>query len=171
MWTYMTSMPIIEHRIKMLYYASVPSLDYNRIWGYAVSGSIGWNLLRLFWPDRFNLTAQLSSQLWVTVKNYPRSSDLVWHVRLPPITSDFHFPVTQVLQLPIFHPTLRSPIRRANSIYWLLKQNQHLQLNPHINMCVMLWLNKQINVLQRTHVADQRSQFPPAKFHVWKRIR
>ena len=28
----------------------------------------------------------------VTVINYPRSSDRVWHVRLPPITSDYYFP-------------------------------------------------------------------------------
>ena len=42
----------------------------------------------------------------MAVKHYPpppRSSDRVWHVRLPPITSDYHFPPTQVLQLARFY--------------------------------------------------------------------
>ena len=37
--------------------------DYNRI-GHAVSGSIGWNSLRLFLPDRFDPTARLSGHIF-----------------------------------------------------------------------------------------------------------
>ena len=38
----------------------------------------------------------------MTVKNYLRSSDWVWHVRLQLITSDYYFPLTQVLRLAQF---------------------------------------------------------------------
>ena len=48
----------------------------------------------------------------VTMKKYPRSADQVWHVRLPPITSDYpttnpSSPTGPILH-PIFQPILRS---------------------------------------------------------------
>ena len=42
----------------------------------------------------------------VTVKNYPRSSDQVWHVRLPLITSDYYFPWQKFSHWPDFPPDL-----------------------------------------------------------------
>ena len=77
--------------------------DYKRVGGFAVGGSIGWNFLRLFSTDRFDPTARPSDQIshWQS----KITSDLrtkVWHGRLPPITSDYYFPPTQVLPLPDF---------------------------------------------------------------------
>ena len=48
-------------------------------------------------------SATVGPNFTMAVKHYPRSSDRVWHVRLPPITSDYYFLPTQVLPLARFY--------------------------------------------------------------------
>ena len=92
--------------------AGVPLTHYKRVGGSAVGGSIGWNLLRSFFTDRFNPTTQLSDQIsHCQSKITYDCRTKVWHGRLPPNTSDYYFPPTQVLPLldfPSDPPILRS---------------------------------------------------------------
>ena len=96
--------------------AGVPLTDYKRSGGSAVSGAIWWNLLRLFPTDRFDPTARPSDQIshWQSKITSDRQTKF-WHGRLPLITSDYYFPLTQVLPLPDFSSNFSSdpPISRA----------------------------------------------------------
>ena len=107
--------------------AGVPLNDYKRIGGSAVGGSIGWILLRLFSTDRFDPTAQPSDQIshWQSKITSDRRTK-VWHGRLPPITYDYYFPLTQVLPLLDFSsdfstdpPILRSVGQWDAGLIWL----------------------------------------------------
>ena len=110
----------MSHQFVKIRDVGVPLTDYKRIGGFAVGGSIGWKLLRLFSTDRFDSTARPSDQIsqWQSKITSDRRTK-VWHVRLPPITSDYYFTPTQVLPLPDFSSDFSSDpsILRSVGLY------------------------------------------------------
>ena len=70
-------------------------------------GSIGWNFLRLFSTDCFDPIAPSSARPSDQISHWQSKiitdrRTKVWHVSLPPITSDYYFPLMQFLPLPDF---------------------------------------------------------------------
>ena len=70
----------------MINQAGVPLPNYNRIWGYSVGGSFGWNFLRLFWTECFNPTAQLLGQ----ISQWQWLPPMVWPSLTCQTTADHH---------------------------------------------------------------------------------